>query len=125
MPPGDQVQQLSYFGFLFRAGGLSYLLLGLALSVVGVALIAKPRFPLGTKIYACLSPLPGLAALLATYSAYGQFSAMAMSSTAPKPAEIATVAGYAMSSGFFGILGTILPMAIAMVAISRSQRGRN
>ena len=121
MPP----QQMSYFGFLLRAGGLSFFLLGLALSVVGVVLIAKPKFRAGVTIYACLSPLPGLAALVASYSAYGQFSAMATSSVAPKPAEIAAVTGYAMSSGFFGILGTILPMAVAILAMSRSQRGRS
>ena len=60
--------------------------------------------------------------MVAIYTACGDFMAMAAAPTAPKPAELASVTGRAMSHGFFGVGGTIAPVALGVIALWRSDR---
>ena len=122
MPPEAQVHQIPEFIFLLRAGGFPYFALGLFLSLFGVVLVAIPKSRLAITIYALLSLLPGLLAMVAIYSACGKLVEISLSTTAPKPAEFAAMTAHAMSCGFLGILGTLLPTILAVVAFWRCSK---
>ncbi len=113
---------MSDLEFLLRSGGLSLLGLGLLLALCGGYFIVRPQYGSALMIYALATLLPATLALLAIYSACGQFTAMGKAEVSPKPAEFASVVGYAMSSGFFGILGTLLPTVMAWIAFSRAAK---
>ncbi|MAG94334.1 MAG: hypothetical protein CMJ48_11360 [Planctomycetaceae bacterium] len=119
MPPEAELQQVSNIAFLLRAGGIPFLALGLFLCIFGVVLAARPTNRVAITVYAFLSLLPGLFAMFAVYAACGEFGDMAVSPGPTKPSVIVSVAGRAMSYGFFGLLGTILPTILAIIAFAR------
>ena len=111
--------QVTVINFLLHNGGLPYLGLGMFLSLIGVALVIIPKNRLAIIIYAFVSLLPGILAMFAIYSTFADFSSMALSATAPEPTEFAAVTARAISCGLMGILGTILPTVLAIIAFSR------
>ncbi len=119
MPAEVEVQQLSTFLILLRAGGLPMFGLGLLFSLWGVLNVARPQSRHLILVQTLLSLLPGVLAMLAIYAASANFLAMAVLPTSPKPSELADVTTYAMSCGFFGIAGTIMPVALGLIAFWR------
>ena len=116
MPPEENVQQLSTLAVLIRAGGVPMFGLGILFSLWGILNVVRPRNRHLILVQTLLSLLPGIFAMMAIYAACREFNMMATLPAAPKPGEIAAVAGFAMSCGFFGIAGTIMPVTLGMVA---------
>ena len=124
MPAETEIQQVSAFVFLLKSGGITFLLLGLIMAAVGVVLAVRRTSRMTAVLFACISPLPGILALLAAYAAFRQFSDIASSPEPPKPSDLARSISYGMSAGFFGILGTVASMASAIAAFARAENTR-
>lgn len=116
-----QVQQISNLAFLLRSGGLPFVAIGLALGIVGLIFVIKPRGQWTVAIYAFASLLPGLFAMLSVYSSCSEFAALASGPEVPKPAELFGTIGRAMGCSFYGLLGTVIPMLLAIIAFLRAR----
>ena len=99
--------------FLLSSGGTALIASGLFFSLWAIGNVFKPPRERWILAQVMLSLFPGVFALFAIYVAAAEFTEMAMSQTAPKPAELAAAAGRAMSYGFVGLLSTIVPMSCA------------
>ncbi len=116
----ENVQQLSEIPFLLRAGGNYLLFLGVVLALWGLVNVLIPRMRALILMQSLLSLLPGLLAMMAIYSACTELAVLAASPTLPKPADLAQLAGYAMSCGFWGLAGTMVPMTLGLLALWRA-----
>ena len=106
---------------LLKSGGLVLLTLGFILAAIGiVALIQPKRTP--STILAFLSLLPSVLGLVAVYSAAIDLHQLYGLQSSPKPSHIGEIASRALSYGFCGFLGTIVPMAFAILALLRAQK---
>lgn len=115
----QQVQRMSNLGYLLQAGGLPFLAMGLVLVLAGLILLMKRRQRVSVAIYACCLLLPGVVALVAVYTACSEFVELASSPDVPRPAELFGVLGRAMGRCFFGLLATLVPMLLAIIAFLR------
>ncbi len=122
--PEAQSQQIPTILWLLKSGGFAPLALGLILSVIGIVLVIRPNRTAST-ILAFLSLLPGILGLIFVYSAATDYAEMAVSPRVPKPADFAAITGRAMSFSFCGLLGTILPIFVAVLALSRASNSVN
>lgn len=123
--PEAPAKLMSTIEYLLGAGGLPLLLIGLVLSVVGLLMVTRPVNRRAIAIYAILSLLPGVLAAYAIYSGCVEFREMATATATaelPKPSDFADVAGRAMSNGFWGTIGMILPSLLAIIAFARASR---
>lgn len=100
------------------------LTLGSIVAVVGVICVVKPS-RLASLIVALLSLLPAVCGMVVVYAAAVDYAQVAASPTPPKPAEFARLTGRAMGSSFFGLLGTVVPMFVAVLALSRAGKNAN
>lgn len=114
-----QTAVLSPLPFFLHAGGLPLLAFGIVFSVWGLWNIFRPRSATPILSQVVLSLIPGMIAMVAIYFAYTEFIKMASATTPPKPAVIAGVAGRAMSYGFIGLLSTIIPVLLGVVALRK------
>lgn len=119
MPPEEPVQQVSLFSYLATNSPLPVVAVGLILVVIGIILVVSSKSRMAAKVYALVSPLPGILALVAIHGAHSRMATMASSSVAPKPAEFMGAVSAAVTAGFSGLIATILAMGLAIVAISR------
>ena len=101
---------------LLKSGGFPLLVLGLLLAGAGIVLVIRPM-PTPSKILVSLSLLPTILGLLAVYATATDFYQLGYN---PKPSEIEDIAGRALSYGFCGLLGTAVPMLLAVVALLRA-----
>ena len=115
-----QVQQISNLTYLLKAGGLPFLVMGVLMGIVGLILVLKPRRTSTVAIYAFVSLLPGVIATIMVYTACTEFVEMGTSLVAPKPAELFGVIGRAMGRCFYGLLATLIPMLLAIIAFLRA-----
>lgn len=116
----SQVQQQPFFlWFLQNNYSLMLLLMAILISLVGLFLCFIPN-RIASIILVFVSFLPGLLALGLVYWAAAEFSALASSQAAPEPTEFARVISQALASGFCGLLATLIPMLIAIIALVRS-----
>jgi hypothetical protein len=115
-----QVQQMSNLTYLLQAGGLPFLVMGVIMGIVGLILLLKPRRTVTAAIYAFVSLLPGVIALISVYTACSEFVEMGSSPAPPKPAELFGVIGRAMGRCFYGLLATLIPMLLAIIAFIRA-----
>jgi hypothetical protein len=116
-----QQAQKAAFSALFEAGGfLSALiiLLGLLLVVWGVLNLALARSRIVFLVHGLLCFVPLLLGLAGMCRGYSQFAAMVMSPAAPKPVEVARTMSFAMASGIFGSIATMVPAALCFIAIA-------
>lgn len=121
MPTEESAQQTSTLLYLLHSGGLLLVAAMLCLAVIGVWMIMRPHGKTLVLVFAVLSMLPGIWAILNVFLAASQFTAMASLAEAPKPAEFADVVGRAMANGFYGLLATLVPMSLAILAFMRSR----
>jgi hypothetical protein len=119
--PEAQPHQIPTIVWLLQSGGLAPLAFGVILAVVGIVFVIRPNRT-GSLVFAVISLLPAIFGLVVVYSAAADYVEMAPSATAPKPAELARITGQAMGSSFFGLLGTIIPVFVAVLALSRAAR---
>jgi hypothetical protein len=117
--PEAQPQQIPTIGWLLQSGGLAPLAFGLILAVVGLIFVIRPNRTAGLMI-AVLSLLPAIFGLVVVYSAAVDYVEMAASPRVPKPSEFAEITGRAMGSSFCALLGTIVPLFVAVLAQSRA-----
>ena len=122
--PVAQPQQIPTIVWLLNSGGFAPLAFGLVLAIIGIVLIIRPN-RMASAILAFVSLLPAIVGLIVVYAAAANFAEMAVSPTPPKPAEFAALTGRAMSSSFCGLLGTILPVFTAVLALSRACKSVN
>lgn len=114
-----QVQQISNLTYLLKVGGLPFLVLGLVIGIVGLVLVLKPRRTSTVAIFAFVSLLPGVTAMILVYTSCSEFVEMANSPTV-KPAELFGGIGRAMGRCFYGLLATLIPMILAIIAFLRA-----
>lgn len=114
-----QVQQISNLTYLLKAGGLPFLVMGVLMGIVGLILVLKPRRTSTVAIFAFVSLLPGVIAMIMVYTSCSEFVEMG-SSPAFKPAEVFGVIGRAMGRCFYGLLATLIPMLFAIIAFLRA-----
>ncbi|KAA5543147.1 hypothetical protein FYK55_12755 [Roseiconus nitratireducens] len=117
--PDAQYEQTNTFFWLLSAGGLPLLGLGLLLAAIGIVLIIWP-LRRASFVLVLLSILPAVLGLITVYSAAVDYGEMAGLSTPPKPAEFAAATSRAMSSSFFGLLGTIVALIPSLAAVARA-----
>lgn len=115
----EAVQSISMVAFLLRAGWLPILSSGLVFSVWGIINLVRSSSPHQVLLQSLFSLLPGIMGIIAIYSAYVDLARMATMTTAPKPTEFASVTGSAVSSGIFGIAGSIIPLTLGVFAMWR------
>mgnify|MGYP003113105836 CR=1 FL=1 len=120
MPPEAQLKQMSNIEHLLRSGGAPFLVLGIMLAIGGCVLLCSPRRRRTVVVFAVLSLLPGFIATGTIYSASVAFTDMANNPVGFKIHDFATLTSRAMSCGIFGLLATIVPSALAIVAFARS-----
>jgi hypothetical protein len=126
----EATQSVSMVGFLLRAGWLPIFCLGVPISVWGIINLVRSSSPYQVLLQSLFSLLPGVMGIIAIYSAYVDLARMAAMTTAPKPAEFAAAAGAAISSGIFGIAGSIIPLTLGLFAMwnfvqKQSPRNKN
>lgn len=119
MPAQGRTEVLSPLQFFLHAGGLPLLAFGIVFSVWGLWNIFRPRNATPILSQIVLSSIPGMIAMVAIYVACTEFTEMASSTTPPKPAILAGVAGRAMSYGFIGLLSTIVPVLLGVAALRK------
>ena len=119
--PESQPQQISTIVWLLQSGGIAPLALGLILAFVGIVFVIRPNRTWSMTL-AFLSLLPAIVGLIVVYSAAADYAEMARSPNAPRPAEFARLTGRAMGSSFCGLLGTILPVFVAILALARTAK---
>lgn len=108
--------------FLQSNYSLILLLLAVFISLAGIILCFIPNRR-ASIVLVFFSFLPGVFSLALVYKAASEFSALASSPAAPEPTEFARVISQALGSGFCGILATLIPMLIAIVALVRAPAG--
>lgn len=111
--------QLNFVQFLLFTGGWPLLAFGIVVSIWGIINIVRVPGSGWILAQAWMSFLPGIFALLGIYVTYQQFAAMAISTEVVEPTDVATVAGAGMSLGFLGIVSTIMPFMLSLVAFRR------
>ena len=121
MPEAQPPQQTSTIVWLLQSGDHAALVLGLTLSLVGIVLVRRPNRK-ASIVLAFLSLLPGIVGLFAVYSAASDYSDLAVSQRAPEPLEFLEITRRAMGSSFCGVIGTLIPIFIAVLALSRSYK---
>jgi hypothetical protein len=117
--PDVEPQQISTLVWLFRSGGLVLLVWGIISALLAIVPVVRPNRK-ASLIVGLLALLPVIAALFSVYFAAAEYASMAAAPVPPKPTEFAQVTGLAMSRSFFGLLGSLLAMSTALVAIVRS-----
>ena len=117
--PDEELQQIPTILWLLKSGGIAPLALGLLLAAIGIVFLIRPN-RMASTILAFASLLPALVGLIVVYSAAADCAEMAVSPTAPKPAEFAAIIGRAMSNSFCALLGTLLPVFFAVLAMLRA-----
>ena len=117
--PEAQPQQIPTIVWLLQPGGIAPLALGLILALVGMVFVIRPNRS-SSMILAFLSLLPAIIGLIVVYAAAAEYAEMARSRIGPKPAEFARLTGRAMGSSFCGLLGTILSVFVAILALART-----
>lgn len=115
-----QFEQISNLTYLLKAGGLPFLILGLVIGIVGLVLVLKPRRTSTVAIFAFVSLLPGVIAMIMVYTSCSEFVEMGSSPAPPKPAELFGIIGRAMGRCFYGLLATLIPMLLAIIAFLRT-----
>lgn len=115
----SQTAVLSPIQFFLFAGGLPLLACGITFSLWGLWNIVRPRNASPILSQIVLSLIPGIIAMAGIYVACTEFTEMASLTTPPKPAVFAGVAGRAMSYGFMGLLSTIVPVLLGVVAVRK------
>ena len=121
MPPEEPVQTISIFSYLVTNSPVPVVAVGVLLVVVGIVLVASSKSRTAATVYACVSPLPGVLALLVITGAYNGLAQIASSSVAPKPAEFMAIVSTGIASGFSGVLATVLTMGLAIIAVLKSR----
>lgn len=119
--PEFQPQQTSTIVWLLLSGGIVPLAFGLTLALFAIVFVIWPNRT-ASMIVAFLSMFPAIIGLIVVYSAAAEYTELTASPLAPKPAEIATLTARAMGSSFNGLLGTILPVFTALLALVRTAR---
>ena len=115
--------QLPELIVLLRGGdayGSVMISLGLLLTVWGMVNFFFVRNRLVLTLQALLSFLPATFALWGIHTAYVQFAQMAEATVAPKPIEFASMTVLAMGCGFWGIVSTMVPGFVGVLALSKS-----
>ena len=110
---------ISPLRFLLFSGGFFLLAFGLVLTLWGLWNVLRPHSFVKILSQLALSVLPGMVAMVAIYLAAADFMELADSETAPKPAALATTVGPMFSYGFVGLLATIVPVLLGVVAIRK------
>jgi hypothetical protein len=113
----EAVQSISMVAFLLRNGSIPVISLGLVFSVWGIINLVRSSSPRHILLQSLFSLLPGIIGIIAIHSAYVDLTRMAAMTTAPKPAEFAAATGAAISSGIFGIAGSIIPLTLGLFAM--------
>ena len=116
-----QPQSIPTILWLLQSGGVALLALGLVLALIGIVLVIRPNRTASTLL-AFLSLLPAALGLIVIYSAAATYGEMARSPSPPRPAEFAAVTCRAMSYSFCGLLGAILPLFVAVLALLRGSK---
>lgn len=125
MPIETDAPQMSTIVYLLRSGGSPFLAFGLLLAIAGIVLILiRPSRTL-VLIYAVVSLIPGLLAMVAVFGACSEFIEMSGSPQLLKPTDFANVAGRGMSCGFFGLFSTLISSLLAALAFFRAPRPVN
>lgn len=111
--------QIPTIVWLLQSGSATPLVVGLMLAVVGMFLVIRPNRTL-SLVLAIISLSPAIVGLIAVYVAAGDYLQLAHSSENPKPAEFAVLTGRAMGSSFWGLLGTLVSVFPATLALACS-----
>lgn len=104
-----------------HAGGLSVLLLGLALTVWALINIAWPRSAASIFLQCLLSLIPAIIAVSSIYGAHSRFMDLLVTDIAPERGELSSIA-FGMSVGIGGTVATLVPVAIGLCAFWRHAR---
>jgi len=116
-----QIQQISNIPYLLQEGGVPFLAMGLILGFVGLIFVIKPQRPSTVAIYAFVSLLPGIIAMIGVYVSCSEFVEMGTSPDVPKPDKLFGVIGRAMGRSFYGLLATLIPMFFSTIAFLRTR----
>ncbi len=110
--------------FLFRAEGAFVLVVpGVLLTFAAIALLIVAKRPVVYAIFGALGLLPLVIGLAGMVRGYSEYSRMATTAIAPKPAELADAVLLMASSGILGIFFGLLPLALCFVGIMIHGRG--
>ena len=123
MPLEHDIGHVSQFAHLIRAGGFTVIIIiaiGSVSTLWSVVHVVRTRHHNVTVMQSILAIMPSLVAAVAVYSSWTDFTALAASSSVPKPAELASVIGFAMSCGFFGTAATCIAVSLTFLAFRRS-----
>lgn len=116
-----QPQQIPTIVWLLQSGGIVPLAFGLILLLFAIVYGIWPNRT-ASMILVFMSMFPAIIGLGVVYSTAAEYVEMTASPVAPKPAELATLTARAMGSSFSGLLGTILPVFTAFLALARTAR---
>lgn len=119
--PADQ--QVSLIQYLLRIGfqdQMSIMCIGFAVFFFAViaVIFAKNRTLITLISFFTLSP--GIVAVVSIVRDFRLFIEFATSQVAVKPAEIGKVTGSIAAAGFWGILMTIIPAGLCLVALLKT-----
>lgn len=114
--PDIQPQPYPMLLLFLTSGGFAPLGLGAILAAIGIVLVIRPMRTAST-ILAFLSIVPAIVALPGLYFAATDFLGLPY---AAKPSYIEDVAVRALSYGVCGLLGTILSVVSAVLALLRA-----
>ena len=90
---------------------------GIVFSIWGIINIVRVPKSGWILAQAWMSFLPSIIAIIGIYVTYKRFAELATSTDVVKPSEVAAGAG--MSFGFLGIVSTIVPLMLSLVAFHR------
>lgn len=105
--------------YLFNSGGMLLVAAMLILAAIGIWMTVRPQVKASVFVFAAFAMAPGIWAISNVFLAASDFTAMASLPVAPKPAEFAEAVGRAMANGFYGLLATLVPMALTISAFMR------
>lgn len=117
--PEAEPHQVSTIVWLLQSGGFVPLVVGLVVALIGIVPLIRPSAAAAAFV-GLLALLPAIFGLISVYYAASEYAEMAASPIPPKPAEFAAITGRAMSSSFCALLGTLLAVVVALMAMWRS-----
>lgn len=119
----QQQDSQSTAAFFLQAGSTPILLgFGIVLGIWGLANLVRSSGRTSILSQSLLSLLPAVISLVLLLGAYHDFSALATSTEAPKPTQIASVIGRSFSVGIVGLISTCVPLALGIFAFSQCCR---
>lgn len=109
--------------FLQSNYSIALLVMAVSITFLGLFLCVRPNRTASIAL-AFATLVPGVIAAGLVLAAGSNFSKLASSPTVPEPTEMAAVINMALSSGFYGLVATLIPMLIAIVSLVRSTRDK-